>query len=93
MVGFDSYTSTPSLYQINSSGTLNFGKDIVKLAIHALLEAVESGGKNIEVVVMTKGHDLHQLEEAETDAIVVAAEIEAEKVAAKAARKDRLKDT
>jgi len=50
---------------------LNFGKEIVKLAIHALLEAVESGGKNIEVVVVIKGHDLHQLEEAETDAIIV----------------------
>ncbi|KAK6240767.1 hypothetical protein QUC31_015568 [Theobroma cacao] len=46
---------------------------------------VESGGKNIEVAMMTKEHGLRQLEEAEIDAIV--AEIEAEKAAAEAAKK------
>ncbi|GKC91025.1 hypothetical protein Tco_1151674, partial [Tanacetum coccineum] len=45
---------------------------------------VESGGKNIEVAVMTK-KGLRQLQEAEIDAIVV--EIEAEKAAAEAAKK------
>jgi len=63
----------------------------VKLAIPASLEVVENGGKNIEVVVMMKGHDLHQLEEAEIDAIV--AKIEVEKEAARAARKAPLKET
>ncbi|KAE8655022.1 Proteasome subunit alpha type-7-B [Hibiscus syriacus] len=61
------------------------GQETIKLAIRALLEVVESGGKNIEVAVMTKEHSLRQLDEAEIDAI--AAEIEAEKEAAEAAKK------
>ncbi|KAM7524051.1 hypothetical protein LguiA_013953 [Lonicera macranthoides] len=52
---------------------------------------VESGGKNIEVAVMTKEHGLRQLDEAEIDAIV--AEIEAEKAAAEAAKKGPPRDT
>ncbi|KAF3567097.1 hypothetical protein DY000_02011831 [Brassica cretica] len=68
------------------------GQETVKLAIHALLEVVESGGKNIEVAVMTREESrLRQLEEAEIDAIV--AEIEAEKAAAEAAKKGPQKDT
>ncbi|GKD76186.1 proteasome subunit alpha type-7-like protein, partial [Tanacetum coccineum] len=46
---------------------------------------VESGGKNIEVAVMTR-EGLRQLEEAELETIVV--EIKAEKAAAEAAKKD-----
>ncbi|TYJ44435.1 hypothetical protein E1A91_A03G224600v1 [Gossypium mustelinum] len=61
------------------------GHETIKLAIRALLEVVESGGKNIEVATMTKEHGLRQLEESEIDAIV--AEIEAEKAAAEAAKK------
>nr|GEW18860.1 proteasome subunit alpha type-7 [Tanacetum cinerariifolium] len=60
------------------------GQETIKLTIRALLEVVESGGKNIEVAVMTK-EGLRQLEEAEIDTIV--AEIEAEKAAAEAAKK------
>ncbi|GMN29052.1 hypothetical protein TIFTF001_002277 [Ficus carica] len=80
------------------------GQETVKLAIRALLEAsafhiflsksqkvVESGGKNIEVAVMTREQGLRQLEEAEIDAIV--AEIEAEKAAAEAAKKAPPKET
>ncbi|THG02788.1 hypothetical protein TEA_017018 [Camellia sinensis var. sinensis] len=67
------------------------GQETVKLAIRALLEVVESGGKNIEVAVMTKEHGLRQLEEEEIDAIV--AEIEAEKAAAEAAKKGPPKET
>ncbi|KAK6922579.1 Proteasome, subunit alpha/beta [Dillenia turbinata] len=67
------------------------GQETVKLAIRALLEVVESGGKNIEIAVMTKEHGLRQLEEAEIDAIV--AEIEAEKAAAEAAKKAPPKET
>jgi 20S proteasome subunit alpha 4 len=52
---------------------------------------VESGGKNIEVAVMTKDAGLRQLEEGEIDTIV--AEIEAEKAAAEAAKKAPPKDT
>ncbi|KAM3341981.1 hypothetical protein P3S68_026947 [Capsicum galapagoense] len=104
IIGFDPYTRTPSLYQIDPSGTLSAGKanaigrnsnsirdfleknyketsgqETVKLAIRTLLRVVESGGKNIEVTVMTKEHGLRQLEEAEIDAII--AEIEAKKAA------------
>lgn len=53
--------------------------------MHSYLKVVESGGKNIEVAVMTREHGLRQLEEAEIDAIV--ADIEAEKAAAEAAKK------
>ncbi|GFY80424.1 20S proteasome alpha subunit PAD1 [Actinidia rufa] len=67
------------------------GQETVKLAIRALLEVVESGGKNIEVAVMTKDHGLRQLDEAEIDAVV--AEIEAEKAAAEAAKKGPPKET
>ncbi|PSS29980.1 Proteasome subunit alpha type-7 like [Actinidia chinensis var. chinensis] len=67
------------------------GQETVKLAICALLEVVESGGKNIEVAVMTKEHGLWQLDEAGIDAIV--AEIEAEKAAAEAAKKGPPKET
>ncbi|KAK3229712.1 hypothetical protein Dsin_001593 [Dipteronia sinensis] len=67
------------------------GQETVKLAIHALLEVVESGGKNKEVAMMTKDDGLKQLEEAEIDAIVT--EIEAEKAAAEAAKKGPPKET
>nr|AGT17219.1 proteasome alpha subunit D2 [Saccharum hybrid cultivar R570] len=67
------------------------GKETIKLAIRALLEVVESGGKNIEVAVMTKKDGLQELEEAEIDEYV--AEIEAEKAAAEAAKKGAPKDT
>ncbi|WVZ91770.1 hypothetical protein U9M48_037896 [Paspalum notatum var. saurae] len=61
------------------------GKDTVKLAIRALLEVVESGGKNIEIAVMTHEDGLRELQEAEIDEYV--AQIEAEKAAAEAAKK------
>ncbi|KAL0454087.1 UNVERIFIED_CONTAM: Proteasome subunit alpha type-7 [Sesamum latifolium] len=99
IIGFDPHTGTPSLMESqchwkNSNSIREFleknyketsGQETVKLAIRALLEVVESGGKNIEVAVMTKEHGLRQLEEAEIDAIV--ADIEAEKAAAEAAKK------
>ena len=56
------------------------------------LQVVESGGKNIEVALMTREEGtLKQLEEAEIDAIV--AEIEAEKAAAEAAKKAPSRET
>jgi len=67
------------------------GKETIKLTIRALLEVVESGGKNIEIAVMTKKDGLRQLEESEIDEYV--AEIEAEKAAAEAAKKSGPKDT
>ncbi|CAN6549865.1 unnamed protein product [Malus baccata var. baccata] len=67
------------------------GQETVKLAILALLEVVESGGKHIEVAVMTKDHGLKQLEEAEIDAIVV--DIRAEKASAVAAKNGPPRET
>mmetsp|Transcript_33751 Transcript_33751/g.46734 ORF Transcript_33751/g.46734 Transcript_33751/m.46734 type:complete len:249 (-) Transcript_33751:176-922(-) len=62
------------------------GDDTVKLAIRALLEVVEPGSKNVEVAVMTRdGGSLRILDDAEVDAIT--AVIEADKVAAEAAKK------
>lgn len=56
------------------------------------MQVVESGGKNIEVAVMTREEGvLKQLEEEEIDIIV--AEIEAEKAAAEAAKKGPAKET
>lgn len=55
------------------------------------LQVVESGGKNIEVAVMTHEDGLRELEETEIDEYV--AEIEAEKAAAEAAKKGAQKET
>lgn len=51
---------------------------------------VESGGKNIEIAVMTKNEGLRLLEETEVEEIV--AGIEAEKAAAEAAKKGPPRD-
>lgn len=50
-----------------------------------IVQVVESGGKNIEIAVMTRENGLCELDKAEIDAIVE--EIEAEKAAAEAAKK------
>lgn len=63
------------------------GGDTVKLAVRALLEVVESGGKNLEIAVMRKKEGLRILDEAEVEAIV--AGIEEEKAAAEAAKKGK----
>jgi 20S proteasome subunit alpha 4 len=66
------------------------GAETIKLAVRALLEVVESGGKNIEIAVMTKNEGLRLLEEAEVEEIVTA--IETEKAAAEAAKKGPPRD-
>lgn len=55
-----------------------------------LWQVVESGGKNIEIAVMTKNEGLRLLEEAEVEEIVTA--IETEKAAAEAAKKGPPRD-
>lgn len=57
-------------------------EDAVKLAIKALLEIVESGGKSIEVAVMRAGEGMRSLEQAEVDKVVEELEAEAEEAAA-----------
>lgn len=54
------------------------------------LQVVESGGKNIEIAVMTQKEGLRLLDEAEVEEIV--AGIEAEKAAAEAAKKGPPRD-
>ncbi|XP_057973069.1 proteasome subunit alpha type-7-like [Malania oleifera] len=61
------------------------------IGIPSLHQVVESGGKNIEVAVMTREHGLRQLDEAQIDALD--AEIEAEKAAAEATKKGPPKET
>ncbi|GJT78250.1 hypothetical protein Tco_1044975 [Tanacetum coccineum] len=69
---------------IFGSGDSKGWYNVEEVAEEELL-VVESGGKNIEVAVMTR-EGLRQLEEAELETIVV--EIKAEKAAAEAAKKD-----
>ncbi|AWP04027.1 Proteasome subunit alpha type-7 isoform 3 [Scophthalmus maximus] len=75
IVGFD-YDGTPRLYQTDPSGTYHAWKAI-KLAIKALLEVVQSGGKNIELAVIRRNQPLKLLESKEIETLV--AEIEKEK--------------
>jgi hypothetical protein len=58
---------------------------------YRFVQVVESGGKNIEIAVMTHKDGLRELEESEIDEYV--AEIEAEKAAAEAAKKGAGKET
>merc|ERR1711988_300441 len=56
--------------------------DTVKLAIKALLEVVQSGGKNLEICVMTGGQKSRMLELPEIEKIVAEVEKEKEEEAA-----------
>lgn len=62
----------------------------VKLAIKALLEVVQSGGKNLEVAVMRKGSGLQMMEVSEIEKIVQ--EVEKEKEEEAAAKKKDTKE-
>ncbi|KAG1237594.1 hypothetical protein G6F35_000590 [Rhizopus arrhizus] len=52
-------------------------KDTVKLTIKSLLEVVQTGAKNIEIVVMTTEGEVKRLEQEEVESVVT--EIEKEK--------------
>lgn len=54
----------------------------VKLAIKALLEVVQSGGKNLEICVMNQGQPMRMLVLTEIEAIVAEVEKEKEEEAA-----------
>lgn len=64
------------------------GRDTMKLAIKALSETVEASSKNVEIAVVDRASGLKYLSDAEVDAIVE--DIESEKTAADAARKQRV---
>ncbi|CAD6245692.1 unnamed protein product [Miscanthus lutarioriparius] len=94
IVGFDPYTEKPALYQTDPSGTFSAWKanatgrnsnSMREFSRKLQGDVVESGGKNIEIAVMTHKDGLRELEEAEIDEYV--AEIEAEKAAAETAKK------
>eukprot|EP00296_Roombia_truncata_P008202 JP446679.1.p1 GENE.JP446679.1~~JP446679.1.p1 ORF type:complete len:242 (-),score=54.95 JP446679.1:175-900(-) len=55
------------------------GDETVKLAVRALLEVVESGGRNVEIAVLRAGQPLQIYDEKQVEAVVSA--IEAEKAA------------
>ena len=63
------------------------GRDTMKLAIKALSETVEASSKNVEIAVVDRASGLKFLSDAEVDSIV--SDIESEKTAADAARKQR----
>ena len=56
--------------------------DTVKLAIKALLEVVQSGGKNLEICVMETGGKSRMLEVADIEKVVAVVEKEKEEEAA-----------
>lgn len=70
------------------------GEATIKLAVRALLETVESGGKNIEIAVMTRDKGLTILDESQVEAIVAAIEeekVESEKSKGKGAQQAKKK--
>jgi len=56
--------------------------DTIKVAIKALLEVVQSGGKNLEIAVMKKGEKMRMMELTEIEEIVAVVEKEKEEEAA-----------
>jgi len=55
-------------------------EETIKLAVKALMEVVESGGKNIEVAILKNNQPLKILEEREVSAIVKTIEEEKQKL-------------
>ena len=64
------------------------GRETMKLAIKALSETVEASSKNVEIAVVDRASGLKYLSDVEVDSIV--SDIETEKTAADAARKQRV---
>ncbi|KAL3859746.1 hypothetical protein ACJMK2_009944 [Sinanodonta woodiana] len=62
-------------------------KECIKLTLKALLEVVQSGGKNVELVIMTRGQPLKMLESDEIDKYMAEIEKEREEEAEKKKQK------
>merc|ERR1711874_503287 len=62
-----------------------------KLAIKALLEVVQSGGKNLEIAVMKKGEKMRMMELTEIEEIVAVVEKEKEEEAAQRRKRSNRK--
>ena len=60
---------------------------VIKLAIRALLEVVQSGSKNLELAIMRRGQPMKMLDVAEIEKHVVAVEKEKEEEAEKKKQK------
>eukprot|EP01097_Dermamoeba_algensis_P000841 TRINITY_DN1306_c0_g1_i1.p1 TRINITY_DN1306_c0_g1~~TRINITY_DN1306_c0_g1_i1.p1 ORF type:complete len:250 (-),score=68.19 TRINITY_DN1306_c0_g1_i1:117-866(-) len=75
-IGRNSKTVREFLEKAYTEGT---GEETIRLAIKALLEVVETGGKTIEIAVLRKGQPLTLLDDKEIERIVKDVEAEKEK--------------
>lgn len=87
-IGRNAKTVREFLEKNYSPDNVNTEESTVKLAIKALLEVVQSGGKNLEVAVMRQGTGLQMLEVSEIEKFVKIVEKEKEEEA-EAKKKDK----
>ena len=85
-IGHNSKTVVELMEKEYKDGLVMDRDATVKFAIKALLEVVESGNRNIELVVLEQGNKVSRVEENELDAIVKVLEQEREEEAAKKRR-------
>jgi len=88
-IGRNSKTVREFLEKSYSTEKVETEAATVKLAIKALLEVVQSGGKNLEVCVMSAGASMRMMGLADIEAVV--AEVEKEKEEEAAAKKKEKK--
>ena len=67
-------------------GTIDTEHDTIKLAVKALLEVVQLGGKNLEIAVMARGQPMRMMNLEEIETYVKEIEEEKEKEAAQKKR-------
>jgi len=81
-IGRNSKTVREFLEKSYAPDKVDTEANTVKLAIKALLEVVQSGGKNLEICVMNQGQSMRMMTVAEIEAIVAVVEKEKEEEAA-----------